>query len=112
MKELTLRQLCEKCGVSRRAVQGYENYGLVHSSGKTERGYLLYDEVAYKKVRYIKKMQNYGFSVREIIDFQKKTSLEKIDILYVKLKRMMEERENTDRCIQEVRAAIEKLKAK
>lgn len=35
MSEITLREVCEKLGVSRRAVQGYEKAGLVTASGKT-----------------------------------------------------------------------------
>ena len=42
MAEMTLRELCDSLGVSRRAVQGYEKAGLVSPEGKNERGYLLY----------------------------------------------------------------------
>lgn len=44
MAEMTLRELCDSLGVSRRAVQGYEKAGLVSPEGKNERGYLLYSE--------------------------------------------------------------------
>jgi len=67
MKEYTLRQLCEICGVTRRAVQGYEAHGLISPCGKTKRCYLLYDENAVHTVRKIKDLQNFGFSLTEIV---------------------------------------------
>ena len=42
--EQTLRQVCTGLKLSRRAVQGYEQAGLVAPSGKNKYGYLLYGE--------------------------------------------------------------------
>lgn len=66
MKEYTLRELCEKCQVTRRAVQWYESHDLVKSCGKTKQCYLLYDENTVEKVKKIKSLQNYGFTISEI----------------------------------------------
>lgn len=66
MQQYTLRELCEECGVTRRAVQWYEKYELVSPCGKTNRCYLLYDKEAIAKVKEIKSLQNYGFKVAEI----------------------------------------------
>jgi len=66
MSELTLREVCVKYNISRRAVQGYEKYQLVEPTGKTNRGYLLYDEHAQKKICQIKKLQDCGFRLSEI----------------------------------------------
>ena len=66
MQEMTLREVCNIVGVSRRAVQGYEEAGLVNSSGKSKYGYLLYDEAAVEKIRCIKQYQDFGFTVKEI----------------------------------------------
>ena len=41
MTVMTLREVCDSYGVSRRAVQGYEKAGLISASQKNERGYLL-----------------------------------------------------------------------
>ena len=43
MDELTLREVCNTFGVSRRTVQGYEKAGLVSATSKNSQGYLLYD---------------------------------------------------------------------
>lgn len=61
-----LRDVCMAIGVTRRAVQGYERAGLVAASGKTSRGYLLYDEMAQERIRKIKLFQDLGFSIKEI----------------------------------------------
>lgn len=63
---MTLREVCNMVGVSRRAVQGYEEVGLVASSGKNKYGHLLYDDVAVEKIRCIKQYQEFGFTVKEI----------------------------------------------
>ncbi len=74
MKKYTLREVCEMTGVSRRAIQGYEKAGLVRSSGKNERGYLLYDEERVERIKTVRLFQQFGFTVKEIagiIDAQK-----------------------------------------
>ncbi len=79
MKEFTLRELCERCGASRRAVQGYEKYGLLSPCGKTKYGYLLYDKSAVEKAKRIKSLQNYGFSLKEIkLYFESNSDIQKI----------------------------------
>ena len=64
--DMTLREVCTATNVSRRAVQGYEKAGLVRASGKTNRGYLIYNEETQERIRQIKLFQELGFSVREI----------------------------------------------
>ena len=64
--DMTLHELCEACGVSRRAVQGYEKAGLVRPSGRNERGWLLYDPAAQERIRLIRTYQRFGFQVKEI----------------------------------------------
>lgn len=66
MANLTLREICILTGVSRRAIQGYEKAGLVHSKERNERGHLLYDNQAKEKIELIKLFQQLGFSIKEI----------------------------------------------
>lgn len=66
MTEMTLREICQTLGVSRRAVQGYEKANLVSASNKTERGYLLYNNSAVERIKLIKLFQDMGFSITEI----------------------------------------------
>ncbi len=64
--KLTLREMCSKLDVKRRAVQGYESAGLLLPSGKNKYGHLLYDENAQRRVERIKFYQDIGFSIKEI----------------------------------------------
>lgn len=66
MNEITLREVCESFGVSRRAVQGYEKAGLVSATSKNRRGYLLYDTDSQERIKKIKMFQQMGFSIKDI----------------------------------------------
>lgn len=73
MQDATLREVCAKYKVSRRAVQGYEKAGIVKSTGKNKMGHLLYDVATQERIGIIRMYQEIGFSVRdikEIIDAQ------------------------------------------
>ncbi len=67
--EMTLREMCDVLGVSRRAVQGYEEAGLVAHTGRNKYGHLLYDDAASRRVERIKFYQSLGFHIREIQGF-------------------------------------------
>ena len=62
----TLSEVCSVLKVSRRAVQGYENAGLVSATGKNKYGHLLYDEEAQWRIKQIRLLQQLGFKVKEI----------------------------------------------
>lgn len=66
MERKTLREVCTLVGVTRRAVQGYEQAGLVAPVDKNKYGHLLYDEVAIETIRTIKQYQDFGFTVKKI----------------------------------------------
>ncbi len=65
-ENMTLNELCQAFHVSRRAVQGYEQHGLLKPSSRNEKGHLLYNKAAQEKVRQIKQYQDFGFTVRQI----------------------------------------------
>lgn len=64
----TLRQLQESLGVTRRAVQGYEQEGLVSPTGRNKYGHLLYDEKAQARIARIRLYQQLGFRRKEIAE--------------------------------------------
>lgn len=109
MKDMTLREMCNALNISRRAVQGYEKAGLVSASGKNERGHLIYDENAQKRIKQIKMFQQMGFSIKEIqniIDAPKdilKPELEK------QVEKRKEEKKNIELSIDTMYELIEKL---
>lgn len=71
MSEMTLREICNLTGVTRRAIQGYENTGLVSAIRKNDRGYLLYDESALETIKRMKLFQEMGFSIKEIKELER-----------------------------------------
>lgn len=95
MVEKTLREVCKITKVSRRAIQGYENAGLMSAVGKNDRGYLLYDDNSIEIIKRIKLFQDMGFSIKEIQvlnnssnEALKEALKKRIDVLKVKGKRI------------------------
>ena len=109
MAEMTLHELCDSLGVSRRAVQGYEKAGLVSPVGKNVRGYLLYDKNTQERINRIKLYQQFGFTIKEItwlIDApvdELKNALEK------QVEKMKEERKEMDALIEEAQRLIDTM---
>lgn len=109
MNEITLREVCDAFGVSRRAVQGYEKAGLVSATGRNRRGYLLYDGNSQDRIRKIKLFQEMGFSIkeiREIIDAPDhilKSALEE------RILKLEEDREHTENMIRKANELIAQL---
>ena len=93
---MTLRELCDALGVTRRAVQGYEKAGLVKSSGRTERGYLLYDKKMQVRVRTIKLYQRLGFKIMEIKKLIDAPKDEVKEALEMQVQWLEKERESID----------------
>ena len=109
MKELTLKEVCEKYNISRRAVQGYESNGLVSPTGKTDRGYLLYDENAQKQIAAIKRCQSFGLTLKEIKILFESSKYEVKEILEEKLEELIEEKKELSKTINELKSLIKKL---
>ena len=106
MKNYTLRELCETCGVTRRAVQGYEDHGLISPCGKTERCYLLYDSSAVEKAIKIKSLQNYGFTVKEIKLYLSSDNFTKKSMLKQKLEKLKRNKAQMISYIKEIEILI------
>lgn len=92
MQDATLREVCVKYKVSRRAVQGYEKAGIVKSTGKNKMGYLLYDTVAQERIGMIRMYQEIGFSIREIKEIIDAPRISIIPILENQIKKLEKEK--------------------
>lgn len=108
MEKITLREVCDRVEVSRRAVQGYEEVGLVVSSGKNKYGYLLYDEAEVEKIRCIKQYQDFGFKVKEIVvlmdapdDVYVEMISKRVEIMRKQLKKLMVNIEAAEKLLAE-----------
>ena len=103
MSEMTLREVCDMVGVSRRTVQCYEQAGLVASTGRNKYGYLLYDEVAVSRIHDIKMYQHFGFSLKDIKVLFSTSEEEYVELMSKKLTDMKEQ-------LIELEANITKMK--
>lgn len=63
---MKLKDVCAKYGISRRAIQGYENVGLVKPYCKDKLGHLIYDTSSINRIIFIKFCQDIGYSLKEI----------------------------------------------
>lgn len=88
MQEMTLREVCNMVGVSRRVVQGYEEEGLVVSSGKNKYGYLIYNGETVERIRCIKQYRDFGFSVKDIKVLMAATDDEYVEMMSNRVEQM------------------------
>jgi DNA-binding transcriptional MerR regulator len=65
-KPLLIGRLARYSGVKPDTIRFYERSGLLPKPTRTSGGYRLYDDVALKQVRFIRKAQSLGFSLNEI----------------------------------------------
>lgn len=104
---MTLREICNSAGVSRRAIQGYESVGLVFATRKNERGHLLYDMHSLERIKRIKLYQQFGFTVKEISDIiDAPDSILKV-VLEERMIRLKEEKKQLEVLIDKVNELIE-----
>lgn len=103
---MTLREVCRTCHVSRRAVQGYEKHGLVRPTGRSERGYLLYDAAAQQRIRQIKRYQEFGFQVKEIRELLQAPPSMLKEKLLARRQRLLESHQRLAETIQSITELI------
>ncbi|MBI4382360.1 MAG: heavy metal-responsive transcriptional regulator [candidate division NC10 bacterium] len=58
--------VARQVGVSVKTIRFYEREGLLEPPARTEKGYRLYPEEAVRQLKFIRKAQLLGFSLREI----------------------------------------------
>lgn len=106
---MTLREICVAAGVTRRAVQGYEKAGLVAPTGKTERGYLLYDLNSQERIKLIRLYQQLGFSIKEIKEIIDASNEIKKQAIEERIEKLKEEGNNIESLIDKAYELIEML---
>lgn len=109
MEQMTLKQICESVGVSRRSIQCYEKAGLMKPTDKNKYGYLLYDTNALHRAELIRFMQELGFKlkdIKEIIDAPKTVMREALE---KRVKELEIEVERINQIIIEASAYMENI---
>lgn len=66
MESLTVGALAKRAGVNLQTIHYYERRGLLPPAPRSEGNYRQYDEGGVRRVRFIKKAQNLGFTLKEI----------------------------------------------
>jgi MerR family copper efflux transcriptional regulator len=66
METLTIGQLAERGGVNLETVRYYEREGLIPPPPRKSSGHRAYSTVAVRRLRFIKRAQELGFSLAEI----------------------------------------------
>ncbi|WP_461201427.1 Hg(II)-responsive transcriptional regulator [Anoxybacillus sp. TBDG-1] len=61
-----ISELAKRCGVNKETIRYYEKRQLLPLPVRTEAGYRLYSERDAKRVQFIKRLQQLGFSLTEI----------------------------------------------
>ncbi|MFS0644541.1 Hg(II)-responsive transcriptional regulator [Siminovitchia sp. 179-K 8D1 HS] len=56
----------EKCGVNKETIRYYEQKALLKEPYRTNVGYRIYSDADVKRVKFIKRLQDLGFSLSEI----------------------------------------------
>ncbi|QBK25307.1 Hg(II)-responsive transcriptional regulator [Ureibacillus thermophilus] len=59
-------ELADKCNVNKETIRYYERKGLIKETSRTDSGYRMYSEETVKRIGFIKRMQELGFSLSEI----------------------------------------------
>ena len=107
--EKLLREVCTEFNVKRRAVQGYEKAGLVSATGHTNRGYLLYDETAQKRIADIRMYQDFGFTIREIVEIIDASDEQRKAALVKQRKKLKKEKKDLEIVIKKINTLISQL---
>ena len=66
MKALTIGRLAKEAGVNLETVRYYERRGLLPRPPRSESGYRLFPDEAVRRLRFIRRAQELGFSLKEI----------------------------------------------
>ena len=106
----TLSEVCSVLEVSRRAVQGYENAGLVSATGKNKYGHLLYDEEAQRRIKQIRLLQQLGFRVKEIKDIIDAPAEEVAEAIKRQIEQMDDIIRQKEDAVRQAREWIKKLR--
>lgn len=66
MKQFTISRLAQESGVNLQTVRYYERQGLLAPTARTEAGYRIFQPETARRIRFIKRAQELGFSLNEI----------------------------------------------
>ena len=77
MNKYTRKDLSELFNIGKETLRYYENINLIPNPTRNESGYRVYSEEDVLRIKFILRMKNYGFSLRETSDLIKIVSNDK-----------------------------------
>lgn len=83
METLTISRLAQQGGVNLETIRYYERQGLLPKPPRTPAGYRMFPSEAARRVRFIKRAQELGFSlneIRELLSLRMKPGAKRADI--------------------------------
>ncbi|WP_194840905.1 MerR family transcriptional regulator [Filobacillus milosensis] len=69
MEGIYIKELTTQCNVNKETIRYYERLGLINKPNRTKSGYRLFSKDTIQRVKFIKKMQELGFSLKDIAVF-------------------------------------------
>jgi len=61
-----ISEVAEKCNINKETIRYYERKGLIPKPTRTDTGYRMYTEETVRRIKFIKRMQELGFTLAEI----------------------------------------------
>ncbi len=96
----TISQVAKLTGISTRALQYYDEIGLLKPSSLTRSGYRLYDDEALQKLQQILFFKELGFSLKEIREIMQKPDFDRISALKKQKGLLLLKRNRTNKLIE------------
>ncbi len=106
---ISLRELSQSVGVSRRSIQGYENEGLISPVNRNKYGHLLYDDYMRERADKVHFLQKTGFMLKEIKGIIDAPPEIMVSALEKKLPELEEKERQLSEIIRQIKDYIAKL---
>ena len=113
MGKLTISKVAREAGVNLETVRFYENQGLLPKTGRTSSGYRIFSEESVTRLKFIKRSQQLGFSLKEIkdlLDLQVKAGVSCTDVR-LKAQKKIQDVDEKIHHLQAIRKALEQITA-
>ena len=68
MDSLTIGQVTKRAGINLQTIRYYERQGILAPVSRTDAGYRMFSSESVRRIRFIKRAQELGFSLKEIKD--------------------------------------------
>ena len=88
---MKISQAAKTVGMPTKTVRYYADIGLVTPIGRTDAGYREYDDATVRKLLFVKRARNFGFSVkdcRELLGLYEATDRSSADVRAIALERL------------------------